>query len=201
MKSETVKKAEIITSMFAMYGAASDGERIAGYVKIFKDIPAELLKAACKKIVLQNKFLPSVSEIVEAMRSLVGDVVEEKRVKPWSEAQKEISQGLSRAWFHGCLGEIPPDHPDYGKSCEPMWSTPEIKATVESYGLYNIGWSMVSDMPIVWAQLRKIYETVCQRKADEKINRYVAGDNAGRLAEMVKGISGKMLLEIGNRKE
>ena len=198
MMNDTKRKAEIITAMFILYGQGGDGERIAGYVKTFKDVPVNLLEVACRKATLQTKFVPSISEIVEAMRSLIGSVDEKRRMKTWDEAQKEISDGISRSWFKGCLGEISPDDPEYGKSCDPMWSTPEIKAAVDSYGFSNLGKTMESDMPIVWSQLRKAYEQACNRRTEKTVNAYVIGGNNGKLAQMVKGLSDKMLLGSGN---
>ena len=169
-KLQTVK---IIATLFSAYGQAQDGNRIAIYTEMLEDVPPAVLQAVCKKIILQNKFLPAVSEIIEAAHSLIGDNDEQSRVKTWAEAQREIQQGLSRAWFKGCMNEIPQTHEDYGKPCAPMWTTPEIAEAVNSYGFENIGQSLVSDMPIVWAQLRKLYEAACQRKKDKEINERV----------------------------
>ena len=148
--------------------------RIATYTKVLGDIPTDILSKACRKLLLESKFLPSIAEIVEASRSLMGTMVGNK-VLSWADAQKEIQQGINRTWFHGCLGEDVPDDL-YGKSCEPKWSTDEIKETIEAYGIDNIGKANESDMPIVWSQLRKIYETICERKKEENINKFVLGE-------------------------
>ena len=164
-----------IASMFAAFGQSSDGARMAVYYKRLKDMPEKLVEAICDKAIMESKFLPSIAELREMGKSLIGELDETKRVKTWQEAQAEISQGIMRTWFKGCLGEIPQTHEDYGKPCEPMWSTPEIKAAVDSYGFYNLGKTLTTDMPIVWAQLRKMYEQACQRKADKEVNQVVLG--------------------------
>ena len=191
MTNDKKRKVEIITRFFALYGQAGDGERIAAYVRMFNDIPAELLQMACDQQALRSKFLPSVAELVEGMRSLIGTIDETRRVKPWNEAQKEMQEGITRTWFHGCLGE-PVSDEDYGKPCEPKWSTPEVKAAVDSYGFDNIGKVLESDMPIVWAQLRKAYESACERKQELTVNTHVLGKDAQKLSEMVSKISGNM---------
>ena len=191
MTNDKKRKVEIITEFFALYGQAGDGERIAAYVRKFNDIPAELLQMACDQQALRSKFLPSVAELVEGMRSLIGTVDDTRRVKPWNEAQKEIQNGITRTWFHGCLGEPVPDEL-YGKSCYPKWSTPEVKAAVDSYGYENIGKVSESDMPIVWAQLRKAYESACERKQELTVNTHVLEKDADKLKEIVSRISGKM---------
>ena len=178
----------IINLLFAAYPQASKNEETVNvYVSMLEDIPAPLLNKTIKKCICEQKFLPSVAEIREAAMSLMGTVDPSRKVKTWQEAQTEISKGLSRTWFVGCLGEVPFDHPDFGKPCDPMWSTPEIKAAVDSYGLDNLNRVLEEDMPTVWAQLRRAYEQACQRKDEAMVNSYVLGDDA-KLQELVGGI-------------
>lgn len=191
MTDDKKRKVEIITRFFALYGQAGDGERIAAYVRMFNGIPADFLQMACDQQALRSKFLPSVAELVEGMRSLIGSVDNRRRVKPWHEAQKEIQEGITRTWFHGCLGE-PVSDEDYGKPCEPKWSTAEIKEAVDSYGFCNLGKALESDMPIIWAQLRKAYESACVRKQEIIVNKHVLEKDAQKLSEMVGRISGNM---------
>ena len=169
------RKVQAMTTLFIAYGKQNETERIALYCKAFADVPAEILQKIVEKAINDCEYLPSVARLREAGRSLIGSVDVTQRVKPWAEAQKEIQQGLTRTWYHGCLGEDVPDEL-YGKSCDPKWSTPEIKVAVDSYGFENIGQSLVTDMPIVWSQLRKIYETICLRKKEEIVNNYVLGE-------------------------
>ena len=109
------------------------------------------------------------------------------RVKTWAEAQKEIAAGMTRTWFKGCLGE-PVSKEDYGKPCAPMWTTPEIAAAVDSYGFDNLCRALESDMPIVWAQLRKAYEAATTRKAEKEINEPLL-DEFKLIAQSVKLIN------------
>lgn len=165
-----------ISYFFMMYGKEHEEERIKAYAQKLQDIPLDVLKSVLNKLVLTSKFVPSIAEIIEAGHSLLEEVKGEK-TKTWAEAQKEIAQGLSRTWFVGCLGEVPFDHPDFGQPCEPMWSTPEIKAAVDSYGLDNLNRVMEDDMPTVWAQLRRAYDQACQRKNEKEIHQYVINKN------------------------
>ena len=119
-----------------------------------------------------------MAEIVEASRSLMGTMGECRQVLTWQEAQEEIRQGINRTWFHGCMGEEVPDEL-YGKPCEPKWSTDEVRQTVETYGMANIGKANEQDMPFVWGQLKNIYTTICNRKQEDAVNRFVLGQ--GRL--------------------
>lgn len=179
----------IINLLFAAYPQASKNEETVNvYVSMLEDIPAPLLNKTIKKCICDQKFLPSVAEIREAAMSLMGTVDPSRKVKTWQDAQAEISKGLSRTWFVGCLGEVPFDHPDFGKPCDPMWSTPEIKAAVDSYGLDNLNRVLEEDMPTVWAQLRRAYEQACQRKDEAVVNSYVLDSDAklkAKLQELV----------------
>lgn len=163
---------------------------MVAYVQMLSDIPLNVLDAVCRKAINEYKFLPSIAEIVASCRSMV-DEKSDIRVKTWAEAQREIQKGIMRTWFHGCLGEAVSDEL-YGKPCEPKWSTEEIRMTVETYGFDNLCRTLETDMPIVWSQLRKIYEQICQRRHDAEINNYVlGGDGQHKLLDMTKKI-GKM---------
>ena len=166
------RKVQAMTTLFIAYGKQNETERIALYCKAFNDVPTDILQKIVEKVINDCEFLPSVARMREAGRSLIGSVDETQRVKPWVEVQKEIQKGIARTWYHGCLGEDVPDEL-YGKSCDPKWSTPEVKEAVDSYGFENLGKVLESDMPIVWSQLRKAYEQACERKKDNETNTLV----------------------------
>ena len=155
------------------------------YCTMLADVPVGLLNKTIKKCICEQKFLPSVAEIRQAAQSLMGSVDPSRRVKTWQEAQAEILRGIRRTWYHGCLGEIPDDDPRFGQSCDPMWSTPEIKSAVDSFGFDALCQSPVDDMPTVLAQLRRLYEQACRRKEETAVNSYVLGDDAVKLQEAV----------------
>ena len=176
----------IINLLFAAYPQASKNEETVNvYISMLEDIPTPLLNKTIKKCICEQKFLPSVAEIREAAMSLMGTLDPSRKVKNWQEAQTEISKGLSRTWFVGCLGEVAFDHPDFGKPCDPMWSTPEIKAAVDSYGYDNLCRVNEADMPTIWAQLRRAYEQACQRKDEAVVNSYVMGGDAEQFRQLV----------------
>ena len=167
-KKQTVK---IITTLFSAYGQANDGNRIAIYTEMLADMPIELLQASCKKLMATSRYVPAIAEIIDASKSLTAEASGD-RVKNWAEAQKEIAAGLSRTWFKGCLGEEVSDA-EYGTACAPVWSTPERAAAVDSYGYDNLSRVLESDMPIVWAQLRKAYEAATERRTEREVNEAV----------------------------
>lgn len=86
------KRAEILSLLFGCYGQGKDSDRLAIYGRLLKDVPVELLGRTCNKLMIECKFLPSVAEIIEASRELMGEVDESRRVKPWGEAWAEIER-------------------------------------------------------------------------------------------------------------
>lgn len=183
--AETMNAVQLL---FTAYRLENEEETQDVYASMLADIPPKLLNKTVKKSICEQKFLPAIAEIRQAAMSLMGTVDPSRKVKTWAEAQKEIARGLSRTWFVGCLGEVPFDHPGFGQPCEPKWSTPEIKAAVDSYGLDSLNRVMEADMPTVWAQLRRAYDQACQRKDEAAVNSYVLGKDAGRMQQLVGSI-------------
>lgn len=181
--NETYKAVRLLFMAYPQAAKSEDTMKV--YATMLDDVPVALLNKTIKKCICEQKFLPSVAEIRQAAMSLLGTVDPSRKVKTWAEAQKEIARGLSRTWFVGCLGEVPADSPDFGQPCEPKWSTPEIKAAVDSYGLDNLNRVLEADMPIVWAQLRRAYDQACQRKDEAVVNSYVLGGDAEQFRQLV----------------
>lgn len=169
---DTSTNAKIIASMFACYGQGQDGVRIATYVSVLSDIPTDILSKVCKKMVLESKFLPSVAEIVEASRSLIGSMDESQRVKPWAEAWQEIEHQLQTAFVYE----------------KPVFSTPEIEKAVKCYGWHELCETPSKDFRIAKAQLRDMYSQVCARSKEESVNNYVLGESG-----LLDGVNIKMI--------
>lgn len=155
--------AKIIASMFACYGQGQDGVRIAAYTNVLSGIPTEILSRVCKKLILESKFLPSVADIVEASRSLIGTMDESSRMKPWAEAWAEIEKQMQECFVYA----------------QPQFSTKEIEKAVKMYGWHELCETPSKDMRIAKAQLRDMYHEVCQRSKEESVNNFVLG--AGKL--------------------
>ena len=147
----------IITALFANFGQQDNNQRMAIYIKILRDIPVEVLEKACEKLMLENKFLPVPAEIVEASRSLIGTVDAKARFKSWDEAWDEIERKMqSTPWGH-----------------TPEFSTPEIAAAVFNFGWNTLQQSLAADMPTIRAQIKKMYESVCERAKEQSNNKYI----------------------------
>ena len=164
--------AKIIASMFACYGQGQDGVRIAAYTSVLTDIPTDILSKVCRKMILESKFLPSVAEIVEASRSLIGSMDESSRMKPWAEAWQEIEHQMHTAFVYE----------------KPVFSTIEIEKAVKMYGWHELCETPSKDMRIAKAQLRDMYREVCERSREESVNNYVLGE-----CKLLDGVNVKMI--------
>lgn len=164
MDEELEATTEVITTLFSAFGQSGDGIRIAAYVHVLAGVPIPLLKAICNKLILTNKFLPTVSEIVTAGKSLIEES-NGQRMKTWDEAWAEIQQVCKDVFIYG----------------KPTWSTAEIEAAVNSFGYKELCTAPQKDMQIVRAQMRQIYESVCSRAKDKQVNEFVLSGKANKL--------------------
>lgn len=177
MNYDINERNRIIGILFGTYGQ-SDKDRQSLYVTMLKEIPNEILAKASKKLILEQKFLPSVSEIVDACKSLIGTVDEASRVKSWDEAWQEIQTAMQRTPWHK----------------KPTFSRPEIETAVRAFGWKELQSVLEVDMPTVRAQVRRFYEDACERSQEQSLNKYVLGQNSDALLgfnETVKRLEAK----------
>lgn len=155
------RRGQIVGMLFGAFGQANDAHRQAIYTKVLGDIPNEILSKAVKKLLLESKFLPSIAEVVEAGKSLMGTADDSTRVREWAEAWDEIERAMQATpWGH-----------------TPVFSRIEIKLAVRSFGWHDLQMTLAEDMPTVRAQVRRMYEDVCRRTKEHGHNEYVLGRN------------------------
>lgn len=180
--NEAEARIRIIATLFGAYGQAVDGQRPSIYVKMLKDIPVNVLERACQKIILENKFLPSIAEVVEASRSLVGTADDDSRIREWDEAWAEIERAMQATPW----GQYP------------TFSRPEIAQAVASFGWHDLQMTLAEDMPTVRAQVRRMYEDVCKRTKERGSNEYVLGRNKTGLLQPAAKIEPRALGRTDN---
>lgn len=180
--SEAEARIRIIATLFGAYGQAVDGQRPSIYVKMLKDIPVNVLERACQKIILENKFLPSIAEVVEASRSLVGTADDDSRIREWDEAWAEIERAMQAT--------------PWGKY--PTFSRPEIAQAVASFGWHDLQMTLAEDMPTVRAQVRRMYEDVCKRTKERGSNEYILGNSKTGLLQPAAKIEPRALRRTDN---
>ena len=180
--NEAEARIRIIATLFGAYGQAVDGQRPSIYVKMLKDIPVNVLERACQKIILENKFLPSIAEVVEASRSLVGTADDDSRIREWDEAWAEIERAMQATpWreYH-------------------TFSRPEIAQAVASFGWHDLQMTLAEDMPTVRAQVRRMYEDVCKRTKERGSNEYILGKSKTGLLQPAAKIEPRALRQANN---
>ena len=176
------KKSQILATLFAAYGQAGDEKRLAAYTMAL-DIPEDLLMRACHKLLLESKFLPAISEIVQACRSLVGSADDKQRERTWGEAWQEIMDEVSRCGMYD----------------RPTWSTPEIAQAVKSYGYSDLCRLDRCDLQTASAQCRRFYEDACAKKNEQKTNDFVLKKITG--AEMIGLLPDQKIISIESRRK
>jgi len=158
MNNETGRKGKSIAMLFTAYGQGGDAERMAMYVEMLQDIPAEVLAKACKKSITTRKYLPSIAEIIEDAQNIVNESNGTPDV-PFAEAWKEITKELHDTFVYG----------------KPSFSRKEIEDTVNAFGWQELCEMRTSDIPIIRAQLKSMYEGICARAKEKRTNNYVLG--------------------------
>lgn len=156
---------------FLLYGQEKETRRIEAYELKLQNIPIDVLKAVLNKLVLTNKFLPSIAEIVEAGRNLMGEA-NGTRTKTWAEAKAEIKEGVENG---------------YPTEKQPKWSTPEIAYAVKVFGWRELFEITVEGQGTAYAQLRRYYEDACARSQEKAINDFVLDTAKGKNGNLLQG--------------
>ena len=177
------KRRQILATMFTTYGQAGDENRLAAYTMVLKGVPEQLLLKACHKLMLEKKFLPAVSEIIDACRILVGFVDDKKRERTWAEAWQEIMDQVSSCGMYE----------------RPKWSTPEIAQAVKSYGYADLCGLDRSELQTASAQCRRFYEDACRHKNEMAVNKFVLKEISG--AEMIGLLPDQNIISIESRRK
>ena len=161
--SETEKRAKTISMLFAAFRQGSDADSMAIYVEMLKELPVELLDAACRKSIKERKHLPAIAEILEDAKSLV-DEVNGTNELPFAEVWQEILKQVKETYF------------DWE---EPKFSRKEIKQLVDAFGgLRELRMMETKEEPIIRSQMKSMYDGICKRNKEKRINESVLGSTA-----------------------
>lgn len=163
---ECKAREKIIRWFFAGYGMENQNMRISLYSEVLSDIPLPMLQKVCRKMLIEQRNIPAVADIIAAGRSLVGEVTGE-RVKAFAEAWEEVQRNVKDCFVYA----------------KPEWSTLEIALAVQSFGYKELCELPADQMQTARAQFRRIYEDVCARTMEKQTNDYVL-DKTGKLLEV-----------------
>ena len=153
-----------------------DDARMRLYVEMLSDIPPQILEAAVKKLIMTNKFLPSIAEIRETaygIKSTISGTAAPDESEAWGEVIKAIrSVGY------------------YGK---PTFSHEAITSAVNNIGWQDICMTTYDGMNTLRAQFRRAYQLAAQRQKDNRDNA-VLGISPSN--EKLKQLTGKLVKRL-----
>lgn len=157
-KAEVERRTKIITALMAIWNCASNEDLITAYVATLKDVPVELLDRACKKLAIESESRPVPATILKAARNLQSEIAGAD-ILPWDQAWKEIEKEMHDTFVYGT----------------PRFSKPEIKKAVDAFGWQELCEVTIKELPIVRAQLRDMYNSICEQSRERRTNQYVLG--------------------------
>lgn len=156
------RNVEVLSALFGCFGQASDTGRLAIYARILRDVPTDLLRAACEKVMLECRFLPSVAEVVAAVRVLDG-VRAGRRALSWEEAWEEVVREMRRCGVYG----------------SPVFSSELIGRAVRAVGWRNLCCADEGAFSVLHAQFREVYKRLVRCEVERSVCSYVLGGESG----------------------
>lgn len=130
-----------------------DDARMRLYVEMLSDIPPSILEAAVKKLIMTNKFLPSIAEIRETAYGIKG-TISGTAAPDESEAWGEVVKAIQSVGYYG----------------KPKFSHEAITAAVNNIGWQDICMTTYDGMNTLRAQFRRAYQLAAQRQKDKRDN-------------------------------
>ena len=130
-----------------------DDARMRLYVEMLSDIPPQILEAAVKKLIMTNKFLPSIAEIREVAYGIKG-TISGNATPDESEAWGEVVKAIQSVGYYG----------------KPKFSHEAITTAVNNIGWQDICMTTYDGMNTLRAQFRRAYQLAAQRQKDNRDN-------------------------------
>ena len=130
-----------------------DDARMRLYVEMLSDIPPQILEVAVKKLIMTNKFLPSIAEIRETAYGIKG-TISGNAAPDESEAWGEVVKAIQSVGYYG----------------KPKFSHEAITVAVKNIGWQDICMTTIEGMNTLRAQFRRAYQLAAQRQKDNRDN-------------------------------
>lgn len=150
---DKVSTTKAIAPLQLAFKGALEKDRLQFYVMMLSDIPPQILEVAVKKLIMTNKFLPSIAEIRETAYGIKG-TISGTAAPDESEAWGEVVKAIQSVGYYG----------------KPKFSHEAITAAVN-----NIGWQDICTTPnegtnTLRSQFRRAYQLAAQRQKDNRDN-------------------------------
>lgn len=150
---DKVSTTKAIAPLQLAFKGALEKDRLQFYVMMLSDIPPQILEVAVKKLIMTNKFLPSIAEIRETAYGIKG-TISGTAVPDESEVWGEVVKAIQSVGYYG----------------KPKFSHEAIAAAVNNIGWQDICMTTNDGMNTLRAQFRRAYQLAAQRQKDNRDN-------------------------------
>ena len=174
MNKQDILKA--VAPLQLAYNASLDDNRLRLYLEMLSDIPPQILEAAVKKLIMTNKFLPSIAEIRETAYGIKG-TISGTAAPDESEAWGEVAKAIRSVGYYG----------------KPKFSHEAITTAVNNIGWQDICMTTNDGMNTLRSQFRRAYQLAAERQKDNRDNA-VLGISPNN--EKLKQLTGKLVKKL-----
>lgn len=173
---DKVSTTKAIAPLQLAFKGALEKDRLQFYVMMLSDIPPQILETAVKKLIMTNKFLPSIAEIRETAYGIKG-TISGTAAPDESEAWGEVVKAIRSVGYYG----------------KPKFSHEAITTAVNNIGWQDICMTTYDGMNTLRSQFRRAYQLAAQRQKDNRDNA-VLGISPGN--EKLKQLTGKLVKRL-----
>ena len=173
---DKVSTTKAIAPLQLAFKGALEKDRLQFYVMMLSDIPPQILEVAVKKLIMTNKFLPSIAEIRETAYGIKG-TISGTAAPDESEAWGEVIKAIRSVGYYG----------------KPKFSHEAITTAVN-----NVGWQDICTTPsdgtnTLRSQFRRAYQLAAQRQKDNRDNEVLGiSPNNKKLKQLTGNIVKKL---------
>lgn len=150
---DKVSTTKAIAPLQLAFKGALEKDRLQFYVMMLSDIPPQILETAVKKLIMTNKFLPSIAEIRETAYG-IKDTISGTAAPDESEAWGEVVKAIRSVGYYR----------------KPKFSHEAITTAVNNIGWQDICMTTIEGMNTLRAQFRRAYQLAAQRQKDNRDN-------------------------------
>lgn len=173
---DKVSTTKAIAPLQLAFKGALEKDRLQFYVMMLSDIPPQILETAVKKLIMTNKFLPSIAEIRETAYGIKG-TISGTAAPDESEAWGEVVKAIRSVGYYG----------------KPKFSHEAITTAVNNIGWQDICMTTYDGMNTLRSQFRRAYQLAAQRQKDNRDNA-VLGISPGN--EKLKQLTGNLVKKL-----
>lgn len=150
---DKVSTTKAIAPLQLAFKGALEKDRLQFYVMMLSDIPPQILEVAVKKLIMTNKFLPSIAEIRETAYGIKG-TISGTAAPDESEAWGEVIKVIRSVGYYG----------------KPKFSHEAITVAVNNIGWQDICMTTNEGMNTLRSQFRRAYQLAAERQKDNRDN-------------------------------